>query len=106
MQKAVASSDVVGYSSHNERLHRRISEIARHATAVRLLDNLHHLSVRYQFSVTLLPGRPAVSLPEHRAIVKAIVGHDPDAARRATTKHLLSVIEALKEVSRKTGVGR
>ena len=52
--------------------------------------------VRHQFRLSLRPGRPQVSLPEHLAIVNAIVNRDPAAAEAAARAHLGSVIDALR----------
>lgn len=41
--------------------------------------------------------RPAVSLPEHLAIIDAIAAHDPDAAAAAMRAHLTSVLSATRE---------
>jgi DNA-binding GntR family transcriptional regulator len=106
MRAHVAGDDSVGYAEANERLHRRIYEIARHRTATETLDRLHLLTIRHQFSVQFLPRRPAQSLPEHEAIVRAIVKNDARAARIAAEKHVSSVIGALQQVSRLTGIGR
>jgi DNA-binding FadR family transcriptional regulator len=46
------------------------------------------------------PGRPAVSLPEHLAIIEAIRARDPEAAERAAREHLRSVIRTLPEADR------
>jgi DNA-binding FadR family transcriptional regulator len=43
-----------------------------------------------------VPGRPAVSLPQHEAIVLAVMARDPAAAERAMHDHLQSVIWALQ----------
>jgi DNA-binding GntR family transcriptional regulator len=97
MRKAVGGGDVVGYSQLNERLHRRIREIGGQRTAGQVLERLRAQSVRHQFRLAMRPGRPAVSLPQHLAIIDAICAHEPDEAQRATRAHLASVIEALVE---------
>jgi DNA-binding FadR family transcriptional regulator len=45
--------------------------------------------------VSLIPGRPAVSLAQHEQIVAAVVARDPVAAEAAMRDHITSVIEAL-----------
>lgn len=97
MRKAVGSGDVVGYSQLNERLHRRIREIGGQRTAGQVLERLRAQSVRHQFRLAMRPGRPAVSLPQHLAIIDAICAHEPERARAAIREHLASVIEALVE---------
>jgi DNA-binding GntR family transcriptional regulator len=104
MRKAVAGGDLLGYSALNQELHRRVREIGGQRTASQLLERLRGQNVRHQFRLAMHPGRPAVSLPEHLAIIEGICTHDPKAAERAARAHLSSVIEALREVDA-TGPG-
>ncbi|MEU3269709.1 GntR family transcriptional regulator [Saccharomonospora sp. NPDC006951] len=97
MRSAVASGDVLGYSELNQRLHRRVREIAGQETATAVLERLRAQSVRHQFKLAMHPGRPAVSLPEHLAIIEAVCAHDAEAAEQAARAHLRSVIGALRE---------
>jgi DNA-binding GntR family transcriptional regulator len=100
MRKAVSSGDVLGYSGFNQELHRRVREISGQQTATSVLERLRAQSVRHQFKLAMHPGRPAVSLPEHLAIIDAICAHDADVAEQAARRHLLSVIDALREVDK------
>ncbi|PXY22899.1 GntR family transcriptional regulator [Prauserella muralis] len=103
MRAAVSSGDVLGYSRLNQTLHRRIREISGQETASRVLERLRAQSVRHQFKLAMHPGRPAVSLPEHLAIIEAICAHDAEAAEQAARAHLRSVIAALREVDNAEG---
>jgi DNA-binding GntR family transcriptional regulator len=99
MRTAVEKSELLTYSELNARLHGAIRDIAAHETASRLLRQLRDQTVRHQFSLSLVPGRPMVSLPQHEAIVAAIIARDPEAAQRAMHAHLQSVIEAFRALS-------
>ena len=99
MHAAVAGSELLRYSELNASLHAAIRDIAAHETSARLLRQLRDQTVRHQFSLSLVPGRPAVSLPQHEAIVAAVTAHDPDAAERAMHDHLQSVIDALQALA-------
>lgn len=99
MRVAVEKSELLTYSELNARLHGAIRDIGAHETASRLLRQLRDQTVRHQFSLSLVPGRPAVSLPQHEAIVAAIVNRDPGAAGQAMRAHLHSVIEAFRALS-------
>ncbi len=99
MQELVSEGNVLGYSEANQQLHRRVRELSDQATAETVLERLRAQSVRHQFQLALQPGRPSVSLPEHLAIIDAIVAGDPHAAESAMRTHLGSVIEALKKTS-------
>jgi DNA-binding GntR family transcriptional regulator len=99
MRTAVRNSELLAYSELNGRLHSLIRDLADHQTASRLLRQLRDQTLRHQFSLSLVPGRPAVSLPQHEAIVAAIVARDPERAGQAMQSHLQSVIEALRALS-------
>jgi DNA-binding GntR family transcriptional regulator len=102
MRAAVAKSELLVYRDLNAYLHASIRDIAAHETSARLLRQLRDQTVRHQFSLALVPGRPAVSLPQHEAIVAAVTARDPQAARRAMYEHLQSVIEAFQALSATT----
>ena len=99
MRTAVAKSELLAYSDLNARLHAAIRDIAAHETASRLLRQLRDQTVRHQFSLALVPGRPAVSLPQHQAIVAAISAREPDRAEQAMHDHLQSVIDAFRALA-------
>jgi DNA-binding GntR family transcriptional regulator len=90
MRAAVADGEAMKYSALNR-------EIADQPVASGLVERLHGQLVRHQFRLAMRDGRTHVSLPEHLAIIDAIVRHDPDEAERAAREHLRSVITALKE---------
>jgi DNA-binding GntR family transcriptional regulator len=100
MRAAVQGSELMRYSDLNARLHSAIRDISAHETSARLLRQLRDLTVRHQFSLSLVPGRPAVSLPQHEAIVAAVTARDPAAAQAAMHDHLQSVIEALQALTK------
>ncbi len=102
MRAAVARAELLTYSELNASLHAAIRDISAHETSARLLRQLRDQTVRHQFTLSLMPGRPAVSLPQHEAIVAAVTARDPDAAERAMHEHLQSVIEALQALSAAT----
>jgi DNA-binding GntR family transcriptional regulator len=99
MRAAVQKSELLTYSELNARLHGAIRDIAAHETASRLLRQLRDQTVRHQFSLSLVPGRPTVSLPQHEAIVAAITAREPEEAEQAMRAHLQSVIDAFRALS-------
>jgi len=98
MRAASKAGAPLDYSDLNAKLHAAVRRIAAHETAARLIEQLRGQMVRHQFQLALIPGRPAVSLPQHEAIVSAIVDADADAASRAMRAHIDSVIEALRSL--------
>jgi DNA-binding GntR family transcriptional regulator len=105
MRAAVAAGDLLGYSGLNQQLHALVRELGGHATARAVLERLRGQEVRRQFRLAVLPGRAAVSLPEHLEIVEALCAGDPDAAEAAVRRHLRSVIAALPAVERRPAGG-
>jgi DNA-binding GntR family transcriptional regulator len=95
MTAAVASADMLRYSELNAQLHGKVRSIAQHPSATRIIEQLNGQMVRHQFRLSLVPGRPSVSLPEHLAIIEAVGARDPDKAERAMRAHLTSVLDAL-----------
>ncbi|MFI5937497.1 GntR family transcriptional regulator [Actinoplanes sp. NPDC051494] len=95
MTAAVQAADMLRYSELNARLHSTVRTIAQHASATKIIEQLNAQMVRHQFHLSLVPGRPAVSLPEHLAIITAICTRDPAAAERAMQAHLTSVLKTL-----------
>jgi DNA-binding GntR family transcriptional regulator len=96
MRAAVSSAEPLRYSDLNARLHAAIRDIAAHQTSARLLRQLRDQTVRHSFSLSLVPGRALVSLPQHEAIVAAVTARDPAAAEQAMHEHLQSVINAFE----------
>src|SRR4051794_14488792 len=88
----VENADVVSYSQVNQQIHRAIREISGHETAGRMLDRLRTQSVRYHYTIALLPGRPAVGLKEHLHVIDTVCAGDPDVAEQTMRSHLLSVV--------------
>jgi DNA-binding GntR family transcriptional regulator len=98
MGEAVAAGEHRRYSDLNQRLHSLIREISGHQTADRIVQTLRGQLVRHQFTLSLLPGRPQVSLPQHERVVAAIRSRDPKAAENAMREHIASVIDALRSI--------
>jgi DNA-binding GntR family transcriptional regulator len=96
MREAVASGDVMAYSKLNQQLHAHILALSGQQVAAALLERLNAQIVRHQFRLSLRPGRPQTSLPEHLAIIEAVCAGDGPAAERAAREHLASVAEALR----------
>jgi DNA-binding GntR family transcriptional regulator len=105
MVEAVERGDLLSYSTGNKRLHARVGEISRQATANLIIQRVRAQIVRHQYRIAMLPGRPTVSLPEHLAIIEAICAHDPEGAEAALRVHLRSVIDTLRSTGERPGQG-
>jgi DNA-binding GntR family transcriptional regulator len=97
MERSVADGEPLKYSALNHELHRLIREISAQAVAADMLERLNGQLVRHQFQLSMRPGRPQASLPEHLAMISAITARRPAEAEEATRRHLRSVITALRE---------
>ena len=102
MERSVADGEPLKYSALNHELHRLIREISGQTVAAGMLERLNGQLVRHQFQLSLRPGRPQASLPEHLAMISAITGRRPAEAEEATRRHLRSVITALRETEEAT----
>ena len=98
MRRAVDAGEFRRYSDLNQRLHGLIRQIAGHQTADRIVETLRGQLVRHQFMLSLLPGRPQISLPQHERIIAAIRDRDPKAAEAAMRDHIASVVDALQSM--------
>ena len=98
MRRAVTAGEFRRYGDLNQRLHGLIRGIAGHQTADTIIETLRGQLVRHQFMISLHPGRPALSLPQHERIIEAIRERDPKAAESAMREHIASVIEALRDI--------
>ncbi|MFJ7085895.1 GntR family transcriptional regulator [Streptomyces griseus] len=96
MTRAVSDGAWDVYSGLNQRLHELVIEASGQEVARRHLDRLNGRMVRFQFRLAQRPGRPAQSLPQHLAIIDAVLSADPSAAARAAAAHLDDVIQQLQ----------
>jgi DNA-binding GntR family transcriptional regulator len=94
----VENTDVMAYTRVNQLVHRAIRAISGHQIAGQLLDRLRTQSVRYHYTIALLPGRPAIGLKEHLQVIESVCVGDPDLAEETMRAHLTSVVEALEQL--------
>jgi len=98
--KLIEAGDLMAASDANAALHEALLELSGHTTAQQLIRTLKSQTVRFQFRTILVPGRPAVSHREHKAIVDAVLEGKPRQAEKAMRDHLLSVADALRASQR------
>jgi DNA-binding GntR family transcriptional regulator len=98
MTDAVKRGDVLADSQLSDQIHTRLRELAGQQTAAGIIDRLRHQGVRYQFHVSLLPGRLAQGAKEHLDIVDAVISGDPVAAERISREHFARVIDCLHQL--------
>jgi DNA-binding GntR family transcriptional regulator len=98
MADAVRRGDMLADSRISDLMHAKIREIGAQGTANRILERLRYQDVRYQFHVSLLPGRLVKGADEHYDIIEAVIAGNPAAAEQITRDHFLSVIAALRQL--------
>jgi DNA-binding GntR family transcriptional regulator len=98
LAETVANTDIMAYSRVNQLVHRAVRDISGHEIVGRLLDRLRTQSVRYHYTIALLPGRPAIGLQEHLQVIETVCAGDPAVAEQTMRAHLLSVVEALHQL--------
>jgi DNA-binding GntR family transcriptional regulator len=98
MGHAVKRGDMLADSRISDLMHAKIREISGQSTANRILERLRYQDVRYQFHVSLLPGRLVKGANEHYDIIEAVIAGDAVAAEQVTRDHFFSVIAALRKL--------
>jgi DNA-binding GntR family transcriptional regulator len=98
MTVAVARGDVLTDSMVSDQVHTKIREIAGQQAAADIINRLRHQGVRYQFRVSLLPGRLVQGFEEHLGIIDSVIVGDPERAERLSRDHFASVIEAVRRL--------
>jgi DNA-binding GntR family transcriptional regulator len=98
MADAVRRGDMLADSRISDLMHAKIREIGGQGTASRILERLRYQDVRYQFHVSLLPGRLVKGANEHYDIIEAVIAGDAVAAEQITRDHFMSVITALHQL--------
>jgi len=98
MSEAVKRGDVLNDSKVSDQVHAKIREIAGQQTASGIIERLRYQGVRYQFHVSLLPGRLAQGAREHLDIIDAVIAGDPAVAEQLTRDHFAAVIDALRQL--------
>jgi len=98
MADAVKRGDMLADSRISDQMHAKIREIGGQGTANRILERLRYQDVRYQFHVSLLPGRLVKGANEHFDIIEAVLAGNAAAAEQLTRDHFFSVIAALRQL--------
>lgn len=94
----VDDGEIDAYADLDQDFHRAIWDASGNRRLASICENLvGQLRIGNNISARV-PGRPAASLSEHRAIIDGIVAGDPDSAERAARQHVERAREALSEM--------
>lgn len=91
MQPVVDPPDAPKLVQADLAFHHALCRAAGNAALSEFADAIGEQLVRERGTIWSLPGRPARSLVEHRAIFEAVRDRDPERARQAVLAHLSSV---------------
>lgn len=96
VQAAAQTGEVNAYLVANAAFHAKISAMARHAAAERILSQIRNRAIDRQLPQAFRATPPAASVAEHARIAAAIAAGDSAAAEAAMYEHLTSLIEMLR----------
>jgi DNA-binding GntR family transcriptional regulator len=89
-----AVADRERFFALNERFHMRLLELANNRWRNQMVADLRKVMKLNRHNSLLKTGRIEESLAEHRAVMEAIEGRDPEAARERMQVHFRSGLEA------------
>jgi DNA-binding GntR family transcriptional regulator len=96
---AVQADDVLRSTATSRSFHQRLIAAAGSPQAAATLDALHFPLVKFQFQVSLVPGRKQENLEEHRRLLRAIEEHDADTAELLARQHIQQIRFALERLT-------
>jgi DNA-binding GntR family transcriptional regulator len=97
--QALKDDDVMRYSALNRQFHEQVIEAAGSPQAATSLDALHFPLVKFQFQVSMVPGRKLENVKEHRDMLRAIEARDADRAERAARAHIQQIRATLDRLA-------
>lgn len=97
-EAAIEAGRIPSLVDADVKFHSALTEAAGNQALVEFAAGLGEELVRERGAIWGLPGRPKLSMDQHRAIFDAVLGGDAAAAREAVNSHLLSVEAAITDV--------
>jgi DNA-binding GntR family transcriptional regulator len=97
-EQAVKDDDLMRYSAMNREFHELVIEAASSPQTAEALDALHFPLVKFQFQVTLVPGRKQENVKEHYDLLRAIEAGDADGAESASRLHVQHIRATLERL--------
>lgn len=88
------SSDPIGMVALDASFHVALAEATGNIVHQRLVEGLRELVVQQSFAIAEQPGRADAAAREHHEILRCVIEHDAEGARRAMAKHLRAVMFA------------
>lgn len=100
LERHAAANDADRFFETNQRFHAALQEIAGNRYLAQLIDDARKVIKLTRRDSLRLEGRLRQSLAEHRGILEALRGGDPNAAGRRMHDHLLSGRAALARLAK------
>jgi len=97
MEKATEKRDMEQLITLDREFHRLISTAAGNEIMTELLSNLHDRSARFWTLSLNIPDHNKRVCAQHRGIIEALAGHDPDEAEKAVREHITAFKSNLVE---------
>lgn len=94
-EAALAEGDLTRCSKQGQKLHAAIIDKADNQRLAAIIHNLDDHLRRLRILSDRITGRLNTSVVEHRAVIAALRGRDPEAAEGAMRTHLFSVLQDL-----------
>lgn len=91
-EQETATADPERYRDVDTGFHQRLADLAGNAFLARAALSLNILGLEFRKIASETPAVIARSIRDHRAIVRAVRGHDAEAARAAMVAHMRHVL--------------
>ena len=100
LELAATESDIDGFFEANQAFHRAVQTLADNRWLLNAIEDLRKVIKLSRHHSLFSEGRLEQSLSEHREILTAILGRDPDAAERKMREHIASGRAALDRIAK------
>lgn len=97
-KQAVAADDLSGFHALDEEFHRTLARLSGHPSVWTAIDQAKMQIDRVRRLSLPDPGRPAIAIAQHEAILAALGARDVRAAGTAMRRHLREVLKILDEL--------
>jgi GntR family transcriptional regulator, rspAB operon transcriptional repressor len=97
-REAVAAGDLSGFHGLDEEFHRTLARQSGHPSVWTAIDQAKMQIDRVRRLSLPDPGRPAIAIVQHEAILAALAGRDARAAGHAMRRHLREVLKILDDL--------
>ncbi len=100
LELAATGSDINGFFEANQAFHRAVQTLADNRWLLNAIEDLRKVIKLSRHHSLFSECRLEQSLSEHREILTAILGRDPDAAERKMREHIASGRAALERIAK------